>query len=175
MMKAQRMQVEYNPQEKVAKFYREHHQNLFRKVARRIGNPSEAQDVVHEAFLKATNYADRWDYRRGKFSKWFNGILENTIRDYRKAQQRDVLQDYIDVDEEEEIQDFLASHDESPHLKEEYNRVLRIVENKADPTRQILYMYYFLDHTPTEIAETLEINVNAVKVSVWRFKQEMQK
>lgn len=60
-------------------FAEQHLADAYRLASAVLGNPSEAEDAVHDAFLAAWR---RWDALRDRdaMSRWFDAIVVNTCR-----------------------------------------------------------------------------------------------
>lgn len=164
----------FNPMIRLEQYYREKHNDLVGRVAYRIRDYHEAEDILHEAFLKACKHINHWNPTKGKFSKWFGSILENTIRDWRKGHSQNPVTDSVDIDEEETISEYITTEDQAPYVKQLSDSVMRELEKKDSPLRDVLYLYFYQEHTPSEIAEITGVPVATIKPSVWRFKKEMK-
>ena len=73
-----------------------HLESSYRLACAILGNPTEAQDATHDAFVQAWR---RWPSLRdpAKFEHWFSRILVNTCRNHLKRKRRWRTQDLSDA------------------------------------------------------------------------------
>lgn len=69
--------------------YEQHVGNVVNILARRT-DPATAEDIAHDAFVKAMLHMDRFDERDGKgsFAGWLTTIALNCLKDWRRKQGR---------------------------------------------------------------------------------------
>ena len=61
----------------MAALYDEHSGTLFAVALRIVGDPAEAEDVVHDAFVLVADRACQYDRRRGSVAAWLVTIARN--------------------------------------------------------------------------------------------------
>lgn len=66
-------------QRAVGLLYERYHRDLFDYFARTVGDPTEAEDLVHETFLRVMRYGASYD-RRAPFRGWLFTIARNARR-----------------------------------------------------------------------------------------------
>lgn len=131
-------------------------------IFRIIHNYEDAEDVVQEAYLKATDNMDQYDPDRGSFNTWFNKILFSTLKDMQRKHQKELS--FVDFNVE------LCEDENEPRfdLGREYNRRLLSITNTFH--RQVLVLYYELGYSAKEIAQMLDTSVTNVTTICNRFK-----
>lgn len=71
----------------IEQFYIDNHELYVKRLSRQAGSPSNAEDVVQEAFLRALQYADSYTEREGQnMEKWFNSILRRALVDFKRVE-----------------------------------------------------------------------------------------
>lgn len=71
----------------IEQLYHEHHQPLRRYLARLVGDPATAEDVCHEAFVKALQHWDDCD-EAANARGWLYRVATNTAYDHLRRQRR---------------------------------------------------------------------------------------
>ena len=73
----------------LAELYETHFEKVSRYIAARIGNPSLAEDMASEVFVKAVEAFDNFQWRSIPIEAWIFKIAHNTVIDYyRKSSKR---------------------------------------------------------------------------------------
>src|SRR5205807_9068990 len=60
---------------------------MYALTVRIVHNPSAAEDLVQEAFLRVWNRAGQLDDKYGSVGPWLTSIVRNCALDYRKSSQ----------------------------------------------------------------------------------------
>lgn len=151
--------------ELISKFYEEMYTEMCKRVYHRSGGLHNSEDIVQEAFTRAIQYKDSFDPTRKEFGAWFNTILNNSLRDHMKSErisgcsiEYDEFMDepYVPTEEEEQL----------------YKIISAIIEEKPQPYRDVLYLYFIRDYKPKEIARVVELTNTNIRKIVERFKRE---
>ena len=71
-----------------AQLYEEHFDKIYRYVALRIGNRTEAEDITQQVFLKALQSISSFRWRGIPFSAWLFRIAHNQVVDYLRKKTR---------------------------------------------------------------------------------------
>ena len=73
----------------LTELYEAYFDRIYRYVAVRIGNPSDAEDLTEDVFLKVLHSIGSFKWRGAPFSAWLFRIAHNLVVDYfRKASKR---------------------------------------------------------------------------------------
>lgn len=145
-------------------------------VARRIlGNEEDARDALQEGFLSAFKAIDRFE-GQSKLGTWLHRIIVNSaLMRLRSRKRRD----------EKEIDEMLPEFTPGGHFRETPQRwseaadvpaqrrevrevVLRAIESLPDNYRIPLLLRDIEGLTNDEVAERLDVTVNAAKIRVHR-------
>lgn len=148
--------------------YREHRERLVSFCNKFLNNMDRAEDVVQEAYTRALTYWESVPDEPDEFVPWFQGILNNCIREdwkKEKAKGMSVLDENVD-----EIPIKSAA---IPTI------ILKAVEDriasKEDRVAKILSMHFIEGYTAKEIGEMVKDTPNAIRVMVHRFREEIKK
>lgn len=159
--------------EVLTNYYNQHRLSLLNKINRRVFDIQDSEDVLMDALTKALQYIGSYDPSK-KMSTWFNTILNNCIKDYRKKFLKDKKginhSDYREFDETEYPK--IDSDLECDWLQV---RLIKMeLECKTGDTKEILQLYFMKNMTPSEIAKLVESDNHSIRTIIHRFKQEMR-
>ena len=82
----------------IEQLYHEHHQPLRRYLARLLDDPTTAEDVCHESFVKALLHWDDRD-QAANARGWLYRIAKNTAYDHLRRQRRMTMTPLTDTHE----------------------------------------------------------------------------
>ncbi len=151
---------------------RRHQQRVFALVNGILRRPDDAEDVAQQVFLKAYLGIKRFD-QRAAFSTWLYKIAVNECWDYlRKKKVRPLVYE-ADLSEEQVSRlDGIVSADrppEGPNDRAEARELLeRMLDTLPEQDRQLLLLKEVEGFSVQELAEILKLNVNTVKVRLFR-------
>lgn len=152
---------------------------LFSVAYRILRNQCDAEDVVHDAFIKAAeNLTQLKD--TAKLSYWLCTITRNKALEKYNKKKREILMDYevYDVIQYQNLSDFQSdlilpekiciNHDFERYLKEKISNIL-------DPfSRDILFAYYFDSMSYKEIAQKFKMKEGTIKSRISRSKARIK-
>ena len=75
-------------QEAFAQLYEEHFDRIYRYVAVRIGDKTEAEDMTQQVFLKALKAISSFKWKGVPFSAWLFRIAHNQVVDYLRKKSK---------------------------------------------------------------------------------------
>ncbi len=140
-------------------------QPLERFVKFRIGNPSDAEDVLQEVLIAA--YRERETLAdESMFKPWIIGIARNKCSDYFRAKAKRME---IPLDALAESELTVGMHGVTTKIV-----VHETLDRLGDTDKQILYLSYFKDLPQAEIASRLGIPVGTVKSRLFHAKQQFR-
>jgi RNA polymerase sigma-70 factor (ECF subfamily) len=151
---------------------RRHQQRVFGLVAGILHRPDDVEDVAQQVFLKAYLGIKRFD-QRAAFSTWLYKIAVNECWDYlRKRKVRPLVYE-ADLSEEQVARlDGIVSSDrpaENASARAETREILeRMLSALPEQDRQLLVLKEIEGFSVQELAEILNLNVNTVKVRLFR-------
>ena len=138
---------------------------LERFVKFRIGNPSDAEDILQEVLIAAYRSAETLS-NEAMFKPWILGIARNKCSDYfrTKAKRMEIPLEALD-----ETALTVGIHGVTTKMI-----VRDTLDRLGDTDRQILYLSYFKDLPQAEIASRLGIPVGTVKSRLFHAKQQFR-
>ncbi|CCE22274.1 MULTISPECIES: RNA polymerase sigma factor RpoE [Methylotuvimicrobium] len=144
-------------------------------VNRYVKDPSEAQDVAQESFIKA--YRAIGNFRGDSaFYTWLYRIAINTAKNYLVARSRRSSDYEIDIDDAEQIQNApeLKGMDtpEQHLLNEEILETIKAaIEKLPEEMRIAITLREFEGMSYEEIAEAMECPVGTVRSRIFRARE----
>ena len=148
-----------------------HSRALYRTAYRMTGNAADADDVVQETFLRAYRYRDRFESPDGS-SPWLFRIASNYAVDLLRRRNR-WKQSEID-----EAGGPLPSSAPDPDRLLRSDEISRTVQERMaalTPNERVAFTLRHYEGMPLkEIAEIMDIRVNAVKNHVFRAVRKMR-
>jgi len=151
---------------------RRHQQRVFALVGGILRKREDVEDVAQQVFLKAFVSLKRFD-QRSAFSTWLYKISVNECWDYlRKKKVRPLVYESDLSEEQVSRLDGVISQDrplQAPSERAEAKELVeRMLKRLPDQDRQLLLLKEVEGFSVEELAEILDLNVNTVKVRLFR-------
>lgn len=133
-------------------------------IAKRISNEANAEDMVHDVFLKIHGRIETLQ-EPDKLPAWIYQIARNSIIDfYRKNHQITNSDDLLEIEEEESI-----------NPPEDLSRVVQSMVEKLPPQdKEALLLSDFQGMKQSEIAQQLGISLSGAKSRVQRARKKLK-
>jgi RNA polymerase sigma-70 factor (ECF subfamily) len=150
---------------------RRHKDSLYRFVRGYVGDASEANDLVQEAFVAAWHALARYDQRRS-FGIWLKRIAINKCRDWRRRRAvreffykaEDINRPGLDI-----AQPIVTANDREDELARLDKAIAALPSNLKEPL--LLSLTENMSHR--DVAEALGITAKAVEVRIYRAKRAL--
>jgi RNA polymerase sigma-70 factor (ECF subfamily) len=142
---------------------------VFNVAYRMLGNPTEAEDVAQEAFVRA--YTQLHTYKdTHRFSTWLLSIASHLSIDQLRRR-RFLALPLENVPFLEWIADVGPSPEQSALRRETADDMQRILDTLPVKYRAVLLLRYWHDFSYEEIAQTLELTPALVKARLHRARE----
>jgi len=145
-----------------AELYEKYFSRVYRYIALRVGDKTEAEDLTGQVFLKAVESISSFKWRGVPVSAWLFRIAHNQVIDYwrtGKAKLHSPL---------EALEECLISNGIDPVLEAERNldiqRVLQAVGQLTQAQRDVIELRFAGELSTAEVAKVLGKSQGAVKV-----------
>lgn len=136
----------------------ERHMNRAFGVAMRVlKNPTDAEDVAQDAFVKAWTNRHRWEPGRAKFSTWLYRVVVNRCIDLRRSPREEWIDDVPEPADEAE--DSVSQI----HRRQIYGQLEDALGRLPTQQRVAVVLSYYEDLSNAEIAEVMSTSVSAVE------------
>jgi RNA polymerase sigma-70 factor (ECF subfamily) len=140
--------------------YRAHWPRAFRAAYLVVHDAAGAEDIAQEAFLAAVRALDRFDRSR-PFGPWLHRIVVNRAIDWARAR---ALRAEVELTEAE------PAADDAPA---ELDAIVAALGALPPEQRGVIVLRHFLEYTPGEIAELLELPRGTVNSRLRRGLDEL--
>lgn len=130
-----------------------------------LRNPSDAEDVVQDTFVRLFRALPRYEERQ-RFDAWLFRILGNCCRSANSSQRR---RDILDVDDESAIERVAAPDRPDLSFEVEFgDEVRRALAEVPDYNREIFLLHYVEGFSYEEIEKITGVRQSALKMRVKR-------
>ena len=148
---------------------RKHTSRFFRVAYRFVGNRSEAEDIVQDAFLKLWEKPDSWQAEKNTaFTTWFHRIVVNRCLDrLRKKRPLPLL-------EEDVLPDERQTHEELMLEREKQRMVDRYVAQLPERQRTALNLCFYEGLSNQEAADIMGLRLKALQALLMRAKTTLK-
>ena len=129
---------------------------VYQYVSYRVGDGPDAEDITSEVFERAMRYRESYDSSRGDPAAWLMGIAQRCIAGAARP---------LVLDPERAEKEAPGRMDEEVQQRLALKAALAVL---SDRDRELMALRYGADLTARQIADVLELKVNAVEVSLHR-------
>ena len=138
-------------------------------LAKRVlGNKSDAEDVVQDAFMKVWQKAGQWQPGRAQFSTWLYRVVVNRCLDLKRKPVNTALDNIAEQsdDRPDAYEDIAA--------RQRQARITAAVAGLPERQRTAIALSYTAGMSNIQAAETMEISVKAFESLLVRAKRELR-
>lgn len=151
---------------------RRHQQRVFALVSGILRRQEDVEDIAQQVFLKVYLSLRKFD-QRAAFSTWLYKITVNECWDYlRKKKVRPLVYESDLSEEQVSRLDGIVAAERvvlGPNERAEVKQLLeRMLDKLTEQDRQLLILKEIEGFSVQELAEILDLNVNTVKVRLFR-------
>lgn len=144
--------------EAFAQLYENHFDKIYRYVALRIGNKTEAEDVTQQVFLNALRSISSFRWKGVPFSTWLFRIAHNLVVDYlRKGKKRATVL----------LDESLVSSDSNPQMAVEYRldveQLISATKRLTAAQREVISLRFAGELSVAQVAKVMGKSQGAVK------------
>lgn len=149
----------------IEKHYVAHHKRLMKRMGFRAGEEWSGQDVVQTAYERALKYFR--SFKGDDFDKWFNTILNNTLREYKNIQKGHTTNEYEDEGDGEGTPCNLYPGRIVAQIYEH-------IATKSPVQIEILMLYFHQEYSPRDISLMTTYKYKMVHQIILRFRNELK-
>ena len=133
---------------------------IYRFVLLKVGQREEAEDLTHQAFLKAWENIEQYDFRGYSFGSWLYRIARNVTVDYYRGARLEVSVE--DVSEIHLAKD--DSLEENVERSLEWQGLVESIKKLKEVEQDVIVMRFVEDLSLKDIASAIGKSEGAVKV-----------
>lgn len=156
-----------------AELVRRHKEGLYRLLRRYTGDPDDAYEAAHEAFIAAWAALGRYDPNR-PFGAWLRTIAINKARDRgRRALVRRLLFGTKPLEDTEamEVADPTTAADQELMVRQRRCKLDRVIATLPPQLKAPLLLTAFEGLSQQEAAEILGVSAKAIETRVYRARK----
>ena len=146
--------------------------DVFGFMIKRTQNENDAEDITIETFFKAFDKIDSFD-SKFKFKTWLITIAKNTHLDSVRKQKNTLSNETTEEDEKRVywIRDETPSAEDKLITEQNLAALLKDIKKLKPHHQEIIQLRYFQEQSYHEIAKTIGVPINNVKVKLLRAKK----
>ena len=146
--------------------------DVFGFMIKRTQNENDAEDITIETFFKAFDKINSFD-SKFKFKTWLITIAKNTHLDSVRKQKNALSNQTTEEDEKRVywIRDEAPSAEDKLINEQNLAELLKDIKKLKPHHQEIIQLRYFQEQSYQEIANTIGIPINNVKVKLLRAKK----
>ena len=128
---------------------------------------SDAEDIAQETYIKLWENLEQIDFMRAK--SWLMKVTRNKCLDRlrRRVLENQISSDPLNADQVQGPADTLVQ-------KQQISWLRKAIENLNEPYRSLIVLRDIQQNSYNEIARTLELNLDQVKVYLYRARQQLK-
>jgi len=148
----------------IEEHYRKNFKMLTNKYGRYAWSQANGEDIVQEAYLRAMTYWDSYNISQD-FTKWFNQILVNCLRDKISEDKSKGFVTDLNVDIETPARAF---------NKLLVNDIIKIIQKKKENIKTILLLYFFENYKTIDISKIVKESHANVRRTIFTFRKDLR-
>jgi RNA polymerase sigma factor (sigma-70 family) len=152
---------------------RRHKESLYRLLRRYTGDPEDAYEAAHEAFIAAWAAIDRYDPSRS-FGSWLRTIAINKARDRgRRALVRRLLFGAKPLEESEamEVADPSAAADDDIAAQQQRRKLDQVIATLPPQLKEPLLLTAFEGLSQQEAGDILGVSAKTIETRIYRARK----
>ena len=157
--------------------FEEYYTMAYKKALSMLPNEEYAKDAVQEAFIKAFLNMNELK-NKSKFKAWICTIIKNVCIDMLRQTKRLKAKNESIYDEDGNLKNLIELQDfdvpdaicENAEIRKE---IKECIDELDSDSQQVINLRFFYDYTYEQIAEHMNININTVKVKLYRAKKRL--
>ena len=144
--------------EAFARLYESHFNKIYRYVALKIGNKTEAEDMTQQVFLKALQSISSFKWKGTHFAAWLFRIAHNLVVDHLRKKSKVVTTP---------LDDSLTSGGDNPQLVTEHRlnieQLVSATKRLTKAQREVISLRFAGELPVAKVAKVMGKNEGAVK------------
>ncbi|MFA8434338.1 MAG: RNA polymerase sigma factor SigZ [Marinifilaceae bacterium] len=143
----------------VEQIWREYHKKLLGFIRNRVSDPTLAEDILQDVFIKIHSHINTLQEDR-KIKAWLYQITRNTIIDYYRMNRSQ--------EETTSIENDLEENGEGASMEDIHSCILPMINSLPESYREVLLLSELNGMSQREVADKLGISYSGAKSRVQR-------
>ena len=155
----------------VERLYIDQKQTMYHTAFAILKNKQDAEDAVHEAFLRIITNIDKLsDIGSEKIKSFVIIVVKNIAIDIYRKRQKNVI---VDVPEDDDAN--ISEVERKVLESSEYDILNKVVGMLPETQRNVLILKYYHDMTTADISAMLCVTASAVRTRICRAERKLAK
>ena len=155
----------------VERLYIDQKQTMYHTAFAILKNKQDAEDAVHEAFLRIITNIDKLsDIGSEKIKSFVIIVVKNIAIDIYRKRQKNVI---VDVPEDDDAD--ISEVERKVLESSEYDILNKVVGMLPETQRNVLILKYYHDMTTVDISAMLGVTASAVRTRICRAERKLAK
>lgn len=137
-------------------------------ATRMLGDPTAAEDVAQEAFVRVWRTAGRWRPGEARFDTWLHTVVLNLCRD-RLRRRRDLPGDAVP-----DVADPALDAEAAMLEVERGRRVAAAIASLPERQREAILLVHYQDLSGAEAAKALDVSIEALESLLSRGRRALR-
>ena len=139
-----------------------------------------AQDLTSDTFIKAYKNFNKYDAEKSGIATWLmmiaNGVIIDNFRTDRFNKKVTLVGDFVN-DNGKDSFEFVSIETTDKEIESEVlsSKINKAIHNLKPKYRKVAILFFIGEKKIKEIAETLDMPINTVKVTIHRVRAMLQK
>ena len=150
----------------VAALYERHRDGALAVATSVLADPSEAEDVVHDAFVDLPRMARSYDPRRGRLTQWLYRSIRNRAIDHVRRRSRVVSRTARSADGPEALLEMVPARGASPLDEAEAHELLELIARLDGRYAPLIRLSFVDGWSHSAIAQMTGLPLGTVKTRI---------
>lgn len=159
--------MDHNNIKKFIKFYDSNLDSVYRFCYTRTSNSELSKDITQQAFMKTWIYVKEKDAKINVRALVYK-ITRNLIIDWYRKRKEESLDKIIEEDNIQPESNLRTDQEANTNL------TLEMLNDLSEPDKELIILRYINNLKPSEIAESLDKDVNSTTVAIHRAKNRLK-
>ena len=139
-----------------------------------LGTQEDAEDAVHDAFIKSWTRLHRFDHAKGQFGTWIFAITRNCCLDkLRQRKKRGAACEFKDLEFESRPDREAVDPARAALNRDCRDEVLHLISGLSDKYRETIVLFYWNELSVKEISDITQTSESNVKSRLGRGRQHL--
>lgn len=160
------------------KLYNEYYDKIYFFVLKNIKNPTDAEDITQDTFVKSMQKISSLD-NPDSYESWLHTIAYNNCKDFFRNEKHYA---HFDTEEEREaavlefsLNEPIMTPDDYTMNEERKRQIKNMIDGLKPDMRSALILYYYDDLSISKIADKLGISENSAKQKLFQARKKLKK
>jgi RNA polymerase sigma factor (sigma-70 family) len=161
-----------------AEIYSMYYNAIYKSIMFKLNGKKEiAEELTNDVFVKVSCSLNEFDSEKSSLKTWLHNISKNTLIDYWRKKQLEVVNIESFVNSDGDVYFEIASNDtpyDNINNKEIYSKIERAINSLPKIYRRIAILFFIKQYTYEEICNELNLPLGTVKGQLSRSKEMLK-